>query len=362
MAISKTILAANAPLVGIKGETAYGEGIDSAGADGTAYRQLPLLQATKPNFNTQRVDRLLSGRGSIENAADSYNTGKGGTVTMPFDFWATPKLLAQFMALVGQEHSETGAYIHQIEFDSASNAQAIGGTVTANLPSTVNLAYRTGTAAEAIRVTGAMVSDLTLTLDAGANNGLMSLSGNFFSGHANPLATGTALEETQNGTWTKPDWGTYYSIHDITTKQLEVEAGGLLDMVFKSLTLTITNNVVRVGQNSNGDAEGLHIPNFDITGTLVVKYDANFDYAAGTNILQDFLDYKTVSLSLLWGDGTVGTAGEMNITAEIQYTGDPSQDISETGIFHSLPFKCKQNASTEALKVILFNGESQTAW
>ena len=69
-----------------------------------------------------------------------------------------------------------------------------------------------------------------------------------------------------------------------------------------------------------------------------------------------------MSLALKWGDGTVSSAGEMNILAEIQYTGDPAQDISENGIFHTLPFECVQNSSTEALKIELFNGESQSAW
>ncbi len=69
-----------------------------------------------------------------------------------------------------------------------------------------------------------------------------------------------------------------------------------------------------------------------------------------------------MSLALKWGDGTVSSAGEMNILAEIQYTGDPAQDISENGIFHNLSFECVQNSSTEALKISCFNGESQSAW
>jgi hypothetical protein len=69
-----------------------------------------------------------------------------------------------------------------------------------------------------------------------------------------------------------------------------------------------------------------------------------------------------MSLALKWGDGTVSSAGEMNILAECQYTGDPSQDISENGIFHTLPFECVVNSSTEALVIQNFVGESQSAW
>ena len=52
----------------------------------------------------------------------------------------------------------------------------------------------------------------------------------------------------------------------------------------------------------------------------------------------------------------------MNILLECQYTGDPAQDISENGVFHTLPFECVQNSSTEACKITVFNGESQSAW
>ena len=45
----------------------------------------------------------------------------------------------------------------------------------------------------------------------------------------------------------------------------------------------------------------------------------------------------------------------MNILAEVQYTGDPTQDISENGIFWTIPFECVQNSSTEALKISLFS-------
>ena len=34
----------------------------------------------------------------------------------------------------------------------------------------------------------------------------------------------------------------------------------------------------------------------------------------------------------------------------------PTQDVSENGIFFTLPFECVQNSSTEALKISLFSG------
>ena len=347
--------------VGIKAETSFGVGLDSAGNDSTNYRQLPIMQVQKPTFNITRESRLLSGRGLVKNAADTLINTRGGTVVTPFECVATPKLLAQHLALVGQEHSEASTYVHTIEFDGASNLKSVGGSISNNLPHSVNLMYHVGTAGEGIKVTGNIVSDLSLSLDYGSNSGFMGMSGNYFSGFSNPVSTGSVLEQTFNGSWVAPETS-YYNIGALTTKTLDVEGNANQELVMKSFNLNISNGVNRVGFNSNGDAEAYAIPEYVITGDITIKYDNEFDYGADNNVIQDFLDGNTMSLALKWGDGTVSSAGEMNILAEIQYTGDPAQDISENGIFHTLPFECVQNSSTEALKIELFNGESQSAW
>ena len=346
--------------VGIKAESSFGVGIDSSGADGTAYRQLPVMQPSKPTFNVTRESRLLSGRGTVKNAADTLINTRGGTVVTPFEMVATPKLLAQHLALVGQEHSESGSYIHTTEFDGSSNLTSVGGSISSNLPHSVNLAYYPA-AGEGIKVTGNIVSDLSLSLDYGSNGGFMGLSGNYFSGFSNPVSTGSVLEQTFDGSWVAPETS-YYNIGALTTKTLDVEGNATQNLVLKGFNLNIANGVNRVGFNSNGDAEAYALPEYVITGDLTIKYDDEFDYGADNNVIQDFLDGDTLSLALKWGDGTVDGAGEMNILAEIQYTGDPTQDISENGIFHTLAFECVQNSSTEALKIELFNGESQSAW
>ena len=346
--------------VGIKAESSFGVGLDSAGNDGTAYRQLPVMQPSKPTFNVTRESRLLSGRGTVKNAADTLINTRGGTVVTPFEMVATPKLLAQHLALVGQEHSESGSYVHTTEFDGSSNLTSVGGSISSNLPHSVNLAYYPA-AGEGIKVAGNIVSDLSLSLDYGSNGGFMGLSGNYFSGFSNPVSTGSVLEQTFDGSWVAPETS-YYNIGALTTKTLDVEGNATQNLVLKGFNLNIANGVNRVGFNSNGDAEAYALPEYVITGDLTIKYDDEFDYGADNNVIQDFLDGDTLSLALKWGDGTVSSAGEMNILAEIQYTGDPTQDISENGIFHTLAFECVQNSSTEALKIELFNGESQSAW
>ena len=353
MAISTTVIPISDVKMGIKGETTFGVGIDSSGADGTAYRQLPVVQATKPTFNITRESRLLSGRGTVKNAADTVINAKNGTVVCPFDFIATPELLLQHLTMVTQTYNADGSDVYTVEVDGSNNNTSIGGTISSGLPHTVNLAYYPK-AAEGIKIAGCVVSDLSLSGDLGTNGGNLNMSGNYFSGFANPLSTGTILEQTFNGTWVEPDAGVFFNMGSLSTKQLDVE-GADQDLILKSFNLNIANGVNRVGSNTNGDAEAYAFPEYVITGDITVKYDDEISLSAADNVVQHFLDGNTGSLALKFGDGTVDAVTEMNILAEVQFTGDPAQDISESGIFWTIPFECVQSSSTEALKISLFS-------
>ena len=355
------VVAANSVYYGLKAETSFGVALDSSGNDGTAYLTQPVVQAQKPVFNIQRESRLLSGRGSVKNAADTVINLRGGTVTMPFEMLATPRTLAQHMLLVGQENGQSGSILHEMEVDGSSNADSIGGTISSGIPHSCNLAYYGMGAAEGIKVCGVVCSDVTISGDIASNNGLVTMSGNYFSGFSNPLSTSTVLEQTFDGTWVARE-STYFNILDADTRTLDVEGNATQTFIMKSFNFNISNGINRVGFDTNGNAEVYVFPEYVITGDLTIKWDDEFDYGAANNVIQDFLDGDTLSLNIIIGDSAPNAEGEMEIDAEIQYTGDPGQDISESGIFHTLAFECVQNSSTEAFKIHTFKNEAVTAW
>ena len=345
---------------GLKAETTFGVGLDSSGDDGTAYLTQPVVQAQKPVFNITRESRLLSGRGTVKNAADTIVNARGGTITMPFDMLATPRTLAQHCLLVGQENGQSGSILHEMEIDGSSNATSIGESIGGDgIPHTCNLAWYPA-AGEGIKVTGVVCSDLTISGDVAANNGLLSISGNYFSGFSNPVSTGSVLEQTFNGTWVDTET-TYFNVLDMDTRTLDVEGNATQTFILKSFNFNIANGVNRIGFNTNGDAEAYAFPEYVVTGDLTIKYDDEFDYGAANNVVQDFLDGDTLSLAMTIGSGN-DAEGEMTIAAEVQYTGDPSLDMSENGLYHNLPFECVQNGSTEAFKISTFKNEAVTAW
>ena len=355
------VVAANSVYYGLKAETSFGVALDSSGNDGTAYLTQPVVQAQKPVFNIQRESRLLSGRGSVKNAADTVINLRGGTVTMPFEMLATPRTLAQHMLLVGQESGTSGSTLHEMEVDGSSNADSIGGSISSGIPHSCNLAYYGMGAAEGIKVCGVVCSDVTFSGDIASNNGLVTMSGNYFSGFSNPLSTSTVLEQTFDGTWVARE-STYFNILDADTRTLDVEGNATQTFIMKSFNFNISNGINRVGFDTNGNAEVYVFPEYVITGDLTIKWDDEFDYGAANNVIQDFLDGDTLSLNIIIGDSAPNAEGEMEIDAEIQYTGDPGQDISESGIFHTLAFECVQNSSTEAFKIHTFKNEAVTAW
>ena len=344
---------------GLKAETSFGVGLDSSGADGTAYLTQPVVQAQKPTFNIQRESRLLAGRGSVKNAADTIVNTRGGTVTMPFEMLATPRTLAQHCLLVGQENGQSGSIAHEMEIDGSSNNKSIGGSISSGLPHSCNLAYYPA-AGEGIKVCGVIVSDLSISGDIAANNGLLSMSGNYYSGFSNPVAASSCLEQTFDGTWVARE-ATYFNLLDLDTRTLDVEGNATQTFIMKSFNFNISNGVNRVGFDTNGNAEVYVFPEYVVTGDLTIKYDDEFDYGAANNVIQDFLDGNTLSLNMVFGASN-DAEGEATIAAELQYTGDPGQDISEAGIFHTLPFECVQNSSTEAFKITTFKNEAVTAW
>ena len=365
MAINTTVTAVSDVKIGIKGETTFGTALDASSNDSTAYRTLPLVTATKPTFNITRESRLLSGRGNVKNAADTILERRNGTITTPFEFIATPELMLQHLAMVTNTYTADGSNAYTVEIDGSNNSDSIGQTISGGIPHTVNLAYTTQVASSGITIPGNTVSDLTIAGDYGTNGGNLTMSGNYFSGFAGAAsvgATGAYLEQNYDGTWVYPDIGSFFNIGNLSTKQLDCDStSNTQDMILKSFSLNISNGVNRIGSNTDGNAEAYAFPEYVATGEITLKYDTEFGLAAGINVVQSFLDNNIVSLLLKFGDGTVSSVGEMNILAECQITGDPSTDMSEGGVYWTLPFECVQNSSTEALKIQLFSDQAISA-
>ena len=115
---------------------------------------------------------------------------------------------------------------------------------------------------------GAILQNLTLSMDAGSNGGRLNASGQFYSGYKPVLQDCDSIVNT--GTSTDSNFAK--GLFDMT-----VHTVGGDDASIKSFSITITNPATRVGfQGASGECDGYsRASNMDITGSITIKADQN---------------------------------------------------------------------------------------
>jgi hypothetical protein len=329
MAISSKVYGKSQYAIGIKQKNATA--FETAGATDTAYQLLPVINVSAPVLNLVESGEIRSNNaGMIETDFDQFRSRKGGFVTLDFEVPAERAGLVRLLANVLQDHSESGAnpYVHTIEASSSAalSRPDFTGSSTAGIPS---------------------IFDIRLLLN-----------GTFYSGFAS--STGFLVGQTLSANSGEP---TLMSTSPtqiesyFDTKQFDVN-NSVTDAIITAVSFTFENNVARVGRDANGDAEAyaFGVPSVNITGEISFMYDGNYNDGAD-NVLQDFLDGETATLTLQQGDGTVSSVGEMNITAEVYSTAVNYDLNADTGAIITIPFKVVQPTSSGAVSGTAFKFE-----
>ena len=370
MAISSKVYGKSQYAIGIKQKNATA--FETAGANDTAYQLLPVINVSAPVLNLIESGEIRSNNaGMIETDFDQFRTRKGGFVTLDFECPAERAGLSRLLANVLQDHAESGSYIHTIEA-SSSNAlsrpdlSSSASASSAGIPSLFDIGLYGPASGEDKIITSAVLQNLTMNFDM--TDGRLLLSGSFYSGFAS--STGFKVGQTLSANSGQPTLMSssptqIESYFD--TKQFDVN-GSATDAIITAVSFTFENNVARAGRDANGDAEAyaFGVPSISITGEISFMYDGNFNDSAN-NVLQDFLDGDSATLTLQQGDGTVSSAGEMNITAEVYSTAVNYDLNAETGAIITIPFKVVQPTSSgapsgTAFKFMFMDGISNSSW
>ena len=351
MAISSKVYGKSQYAIGIKQKNATA--FETAGATDTAYQLLPVINVSAPVLNLVESGEIRSNNaGMIETDFDQFRSRKGGFVTLDFEVPAERAGLVRLLANVLQDHSETGSnpYVHTIEA-SSSNAlsrpdlSSSASASSAGIPSLFDIGlYGAGSGEDKIITSGTLQS---LTMNFDMTDGRLLLNGTFYSGFAS--STGFLVGQTLSANSGEP---TLMSTSPtqiesyFDTKQFDVN-GSATDAIITAVSFTFENNVARVGRDANGDAEAyaFGVPSVNITGEISFMYDGNYNDGAN-NVLQDFLDGDTATLTLQQGNGTVDALGEMNITAEVYSTAVNYDLNADTGAIITIPFKVVQPTTT----------------
>ena len=370
MAISSKVYGKSQYAIGIKQKNATA--FETAGATDTAYQLLPVINVSAPVLNLVESGEIRSNNaGMIETDFDQFRTRKGGFVTLDFECPAERAGLSRLLANVLQDHAESGSYIHTVEA-SSSNAlsrpdlSSSASASSAGIPSLFDIGLYGPASGEDKIITSAVLQSLTMNFDM--TDGRLLLNGTFYSGFAS--STGFKVGQTLSANSGEPTLMSssptqIESYFD--TKQFDVN-GSATDAIITAVSFTFENNVARVGRDANGDAEAyaFGVPSVNITGEISFMYDGNYNDGAN-NVLQDFLDGTPATLTLLQGDGTVSSVGEMNITAEVYSTAVNYDLNADTGAIITIPFKVVQPTSSgapsgTAFKFEFMDGISNSSW
>lgn len=342
--------------IGIKRKAVDNSSIyfDTAAATDTAYQLLPVINVSSPVLNLVESGEIRSNNaGMIETDFDQFRTRKGGFVTLDFEVPAEREGIVRLLASVLQDHTQTGAgpYVHTIEASSTYALSRPDFDATDGDSDGIPLLFDIGlygpSTAEDKLITSAVLQSLTMNFDMA--DGRCLLSGTFYSGLASSVGFKVGQTLSANSgeptlMHTSPSQIESY----FDTKTLDI-GGSATNAIITGVSFTFENNVARVGRDENGDAENyaFGIPSVNITGEISLMYDDNFNDGA-SNVLQDFLDGTPATLILQQGDGTVSSAGEMNITAEIYSTAVNYDLNADTGAIITIPFKVVQPTSSGA--------------
>ena len=175
----------------------------------------------------------------------------------------------------------------------------------------------------------AVVSELTLSMDAGTNGGRLRASGTLWSGFQPNVST-NAVTDSSTAANTAFAFG-LFDCHAIEIATTQVTA--------KAFSFTISHPAERVGfaiANSNDGEPQEYIRNrLDITGSLNVKMD-------DTVVAQQAFWLAGTSKAILVGDeGTPAGGSATDIFFEfptVKYTGHNVDLNAEDGVFIELPF------------------------
>ena len=363
MAVSGKVYSKSDFSVGIKKKIVNGSSVffTTAASNSAAYELLPVINVSAPVLNLVESGEIRSNNaGMLELDTDQFRTTKGGFITMDFEVPAEQDMIVRMLANMLQDHTcdESGSapFIHTIQ--STSGAALTRPDFTANsvtsgenigIPCMFDIGLYYPESAQDKMITSAVLQSLTMNFDMA--DGRCLLSGTFYSGFTS--ATKFLVEQTLSNDSGKPilmsasptQIESYFNV-----KKLDVDGSALADAVITAVSFTFENNVARVGRDASGDAESyaFGIPSVNITGEISIMYDANFDFGSGGNVLQDFISGNTATLKLQQGDGTVSTAGEMNIECEIYSTAVNLDPNADTGAVITVPFKVVQPTSSGA--------------
>jgi len=283
----------------------------------TAIDSAPIMILTEdmpiniePNNHNVRIARGIRG----DHEKDNWNDLVGSIPTATVTSYITPTLLSGLLPAMMQKTSPTWSGVANIwnvyTVDSCSNwpnpAQDGDGYF-------YTLARRSCVSNGSVRIKNAVPTNYTFTISETDNEGALYLSSEWIGQgyQSGQSLTGTVRSTTISGAYSFANigavsWGAY----DLTD-------------AFVSAEISITNGARYVRDLPSGP---IVFNGWEVTGNFVVASTSNTETMKGLCQSASAEDARTLTIS--FGDGTVNSAGELNITV-FSYLNSFTEDFSE---------------------------------
>jgi len=308
----------------------YNFGIETQEADGSLHRW-NLDTVNDIDFSAGVNQEFIPRTGQkVLRETDLFSTRNGGTYSWSFDWLVDSEEILQFLVKSAIELTSTG--LVYITGEKAHTTYAVGGVAN----QTLQLCIVNPDASETRVMHSAVVTELTLSMDAGTNGGRLRASGTLWSGFQPNVAVNAV---TDGSTVSNTDFNQgLFDCHAIEIATTQVTA--------KAFSFTISHPAARVGfaiANSNdGEPQEYIRDRLEITGSLNVKMD-------DTVVAQQPFWLAGTSKAILVGDeGTSAGGSATKIFFEfptVKYTGHNVDLAAEEGVFVELPFTATATGS-----------------
>jgi len=321
------------------GQHAANQGIYTQNSDGALYR-MNLESVNDIDFASGITQEFLPRTGQkVFRGTDVFTTQNGGAYTWSFDWLVDSEEILQLLLRSAMEVDGTTGLI-SIAGTHAHSSQYVVGTSSPDFSLQVSLVSPDADQTRLIH--SAVVTELTLSMDAGTNGSRLRASGTLYSGFR-PTVTTNAVTDGSTGSNTAFAFG-LFDCHAIEVATTQITC--------KSFSVTISNPCERVGfaiaNSIDGEAEDYVRDRVDVTGAINVKMD-------NTSVAQLNFWATGATKSILVGDeGTAGGGSSTDIFFEIPqsiYTGHNVDLGSEGGVFIELPFQGTATGSEKLINV-----------
>ena len=211
-----------------------------------------------------------------------------------------------------------------------THAHGAGGTVNGTADIVIDNPHTN----ESRLMHGAILQNLTLTMDAGTNGGILGASGQFMTGYKPVLQDCDALVTESESTASDYAKGLF----DLTTQTVGGDGAST-----KAFSMTINNPASRVGfQGSSAEADGYNrSAGIEISGSITIKAD--------TNAMEHIDAWNTNTLlPIVLNDGS-----NFSFNMPGCVIGGHNLDMADDGIYLEIPFIVTSGADGGAVPLTL---------